>query len=226
MFLVMTEINGLNSSATMAPAARDAIAAIQASINGKKNVRIITAKGNNVTNMGTNMGFYKEKLEEYPEGADMKIDDVIISITESQGKLRAEMLHTIPNVPGTAQPAVLVTDDRNMRVKSTAKHVPAISALALKAILEPLGQKFHTGRPKRKSASGSGLSPLARLKITFPEATEEDLVNALNGADMNYNVAAMTLYQQSHIAIDPGKPSNNNYKKRPKKEQGRIVGAG
>jgi len=81
------------------------------------------------------MGFYKEKLKEYSEGTDMSIDDVIIAITEAQGKLRAEMMRANGH---DAQPAVLVTDDRNMRVKTTVKQVPALSRSAVKAILQRL----------------------------------------------------------------------------------------
>jgi len=59
--------------------------------------------------MGTNMRFYKEKLEEYSEAADMSIDDAMIAITEAQGKLRAEMMRAYGRDAGTAQPAVLAT---------------------------------------------------------------------------------------------------------------------
>jgi len=83
------------------------------------------------------MGFYKEKLEECSEGAEMSIGDVVIAITETQGRLRAEMMRANGNDTGTTQPAVLVTGDRNMRVKATAKHLPVLSGSAVKAILQP-----------------------------------------------------------------------------------------
>ena len=217
--IVMTELVGLNSSPTVGSAASNAIATIQASIIAKKDLRIITAKGSNVTNMGTNMGFYKEKLEEYYEGADMSIDDVIIAITEAQGKLRAEMMRANGNDAGTAQPAVLVTDDRNMRVKATAKQVPALSGSALKAILQPQGPKART-KKKPTVAIGHGITPLASLRQTFPEATEDDLVNALKEAEMDLEVAEMSLY----TSIATKSPIMN--KRRAKKEQGRIAGAG
>lgn len=211
--IVLTELNGLFSSPTVSSAAREAVTAIQASITAKKDLRIITAKGNNVTNM-TNVGFYKEKLEEHPEGTE-SIDDVIIAITEAQGKLRAEMMRANGNDPGLAQPAVLVTDDRNMRVKATAKQVPAISGPALKAVLHP--------RPKRKPVNVPS-SPIASLHKTFPHLSEETLLNALHEANMNVEAAELSLYASS-LAANGGKPVNSN-KKRPKREQGRTAGAG
>ncbi|RPB22750.1 hypothetical protein L211DRAFT_869220 [Terfezia boudieri ATCC MYA-4762] len=213
---VMTELMGLNSSPTVGSAASNAISAIQASIVAKKDLRIITAKGSNVTNMG--MGFYREKLEDHYEGADMSIDDVIIAITEAQGKLRVEMMRANGNDAGTAQPAVLVTDDRNMRVKATAKQIPALSGSAVKAILQPQGPKPQASRMKKKPIVAT--TPLASLRQTFPEATEEDLVNALKEADENLEVAEMNLY--TNIATK----SPGMQKRRLKKEQGRVAGAG
>ncbi|KAF8418948.1 hypothetical protein EV426DRAFT_299395 [Tirmania nivea] len=218
---VMTELMGLNSSPTVGAAASNAIAAIQTSITAKKDLRIITAKGSNLTNMSTNMGFYKEKLEEHSEGADTSIDDVIIAITEAQGKLRAEMMRANGSDTGTAQPAVLVTDDRNMRVKATAKQVPALSGSAVKAILQPQPQGLRA-RTKREPAVASG-NALTSLRQTFPEATEEALENALKEANMDLGDAEMALY--TTIATNATKPSSTT-KKKPKKEQGRVVGTG
>ena len=108
----MTELVGLGCSPTVGTAARDALATIQTSITAKRDLKIITAKGSNITNIS---GFYKEKLQDDSE--DASIDDVIIAITESQGKHRTDLMEANH---GSAQPAVLVTDDRNMRVKANA----------------------------------------------------------------------------------------------------------
>ena len=207
----MTELNGLNNSPTVGTAASNAITAIHTSINAKMDLRIITAKGSNVTNMGTNMGFYKEKLEEYSEGADMSIDDVIIAITEAQGKLRAEMMRANGHDAGTAQPAVLVTDDRNMRVKATVKQVPALSGSAVKAILQPQVSKVQAARVKKKPTSGD-ITPLASLRQTYPEVAEEDLVNALEEANNDLEAAEFALY--TSITTNTTKPRG-----RPKKER-------
>ena len=55
----MTELVGLKCSPTVDAAARDALATIQAGITAKRDIRIITAKGSNVT---SSSGMYKEKL--------------------------------------------------------------------------------------------------------------------------------------------------------------------
>ena len=121
------------------------------------------AKGSNVTNSSA---FYKEKLQEDSE--DASSIDVIIAITQSQGKFQAGFIET--NY-GSAQPAVLVTDDRNMSVKANAKHVFAISGSALKSIL-PQAPKTHGSKMKGKmNPSSNTMSHLASLKHSFPKST-------------------------------------------------------
>ncbi|KAF8467428.1 hypothetical protein BDZ91DRAFT_793776 [Kalaharituber pfeilii] len=211
---VMTELMGLQSSKSVAESAKQAVAAIQQAILSKKDIRVVTAKGSNVTNSC----FYKEKLEEYKE-EDMTIDDVIISITDQQGKHQAEMMRAIGSDPGNAQAAVLVTDDRNMRVKATAQHVPAIAGSALKAILAPKNQP----RTKRKKIE-IAVAPLTSLRQTFPELTEEVITNSLAEANGDMIKAQATLSQYSQIYGD--KFASNN-QKRPKREsQLRTAGAG
>lgn len=176
----------------MGVAAHDALATIQASITAKRDLRIITAKGSNVTNIS---GFYKEKLQDDSE--DASIDDVIIAITQSQGKIQAELMET--NY-GSAQPAVLVTDDTNMRVKANAKNVFAISGMALKSVLQPQAPKAQSTKVKGKININRSdtMSNLASLKHDFPEATEETRVTALNEADGNLQAAEMKLYANRH----------------------------
>ena len=184
----MTELVGLKCSPTVDAAARDALATIQASIIAKRDLRIVTAKGSDVTNSS---GMYKEKLQEEVETS---IDDVVIAITELQGnKLQAELGGT--NY-GSARPAVLVTDDRNMRVKAGAKHLFAISGSVLKSILQPQAPRAHSSKTNRKTNPGS--DTMASLKLSFPDATDEERVSALNDADGNHQTAAMILYTNKH----------------------------
>jgi len=74
------------------PVRSNAIAAIQASIIAKKDLRInhLHRQGSNVTNMGTNMGYYKEKLEEYSEDVDMGTD--VINIRGLRGLWLARII--------------------------------------------------------------------------------------------------------------------------------------
>ena len=147
----------------MGAAARDALATIQASITAKRDLRIITAKRSNVTNSSA---FYKEKLQDSEDASS--IDDVIIAITQSQGKFQAGLIET--NY-GSAQPAVLVTDDRNMSVKANAKHVFAISGSVLKSIL-PQAPKTHGSKMKGKmnpTSKSEYHEPSSKSEALFPE---------------------------------------------------------
>ena len=189
----MTELMGLNNSPTTGSAA------------------------SNVTNMGTNVGFYKEKLEEYSEGTDMSIDDVIIGITEAQGKIRAEMMRANSSDTGTAQPSVLVTDDRNMRVKATVKRVPALSGSAVRQILLPQNPKVQATRMRKKSTTPTITPPLESLRQNFPDLTDEALMNAFKEAGNDLELAEMIC---TGITANATKPSS--MKRRPKK----VAGAG
>ena len=179
-----------NSTGVVAENAKTALSAIKSAIAAKKDLKIVTAKGNNVTQSR----FYKEKLDEYQED-NKKIDDVIIEITQQQGKLRAEMMKSNGVDRGQFQSVVLVTDDRNMRVKSTAKQVPAISSSALRAIISP--RTAATSRPKRKSFT---TTPFMSLKQRFPNSPDEVIACALADADGNMEAVLYTLTQMEEEA--------------------------
>jgi len=92
---------------------------------------------------------------------------------------------------GMAQPAALVTDDRNMRVKANAKGVVAISGSALKSILQPQG----AAKRRPTTSTRSKMTPLARLRQSFPGETDENLRTVLHNANGNVSVAMMKLYR-------------------------------
>lgn len=140
----------------------------------KRDVKVVTAKGNNVTNIG----FYKEQLERHGEDELRNIDDIIIQTTKQQGTVRRQMLGNA----GEAEPAVLITEDVNMRVKANARGVTAIAASVVKRSLSPRGNvdrefirensRDASARSKRKSF---GHHPVAALKQRYPEWQEEDI---------------------------------------------------
>ncbi|KAI5777653.1 hypothetical protein EDC01DRAFT_635571 [Geopyxis carbonaria] len=141
---VITELHGLgNNSGPVGDSAKSAMIAINKAITEKKDVKIITAKGNDLTKVG----FFREKLERDEEDI-RNIDDVIIRTTKLQAELRSQ---TLPPA-GNAESAILLTEDTNMRVKANARGVPAISTTVLKRHLV----KMTAGNPpsprsKRKS---------------------------------------------------------------------------
>ncbi|KAI5811270.1 hypothetical protein DFH27DRAFT_19132 [Peziza echinospora] len=143
----LTELSGLiNSSGPVASEARDALAAIRAAITAKKDLKIITAKGNDMTRQI----FYKERLEEYKDD-ERNIDDIIIEIANQQGRIRAQAMRAgDKNMPLTVKPAALVTNDTNMRVKATANNVYAISGAELKDCLGPTASSKVTRTNKNQ----------------------------------------------------------------------------
>jgi len=132
---VVTELNGLrNNVGAVGDDAKSAMFAISQAVLDKWDVKVITAKGSNVTNSG----FFREKLEREPESEDQNIDDIIIATTQKQGEARAQLLG---RPVGGAQPAILVTEDTNMRNKANARGVPAIATTILRRYLARLGEQ-------------------------------------------------------------------------------------
>jgi len=115
----------------------------------RKDVRIITAKISDVTKAG----FFREKLER-DDDETHNIDGIIIRTTRYQ----SEACHQAFTAKGIirlngAEPASLLTDDTNMKVKANSRGVPAISTTVLKRYLVQLGGKSKASltRSKRNS---------------------------------------------------------------------------
>ncbi|KAG0126475.1 hypothetical protein HOY82DRAFT_491739 [Tuber indicum] len=148
--VVITELLGLtNSTGPVSDAAKAAMIAINEALTDKRDVKVVTAKGSNVTNIG----FYKEQLDKPGDDEQRKIDDIIIETTKLQGEARRK---AIPGDYGDYEAAVLITEDRTMRVKANARGVTAISASALKKVLSP---PAGSARPKRKSLGAPAVAP-------------------------------------------------------------------
>lgn len=181
-----------NNTGSVGDEAKAAIIAINDAVSEKRDIKVVTAKGNNVTNIG----FYKEQLERH--GEDLRnIDDIIIQTTKQQGVVRRQMLGNA----GEAEPAVLITEDVNMRVKANARGVTAIAASMVKRSLSPRGNveqeasrenpRDASARSKRKSFGPS----LTALKQRYPEWQEEDIVSALSesNGDMDGAIEQMRI---------------------------------
>jgi rRNA-processing protein FCF1 len=147
---VITELLGLtNSTGPVGDAAKAAMIAINEALTDERDVKVVTAKGSNVTKSG----FYKEQLDKPGDDEQRKIDDVIIETTKLQGEARRQ---AIPGDYGDYEAAVLITEDRNMRVKANARGVTAISASALKKVLSP---PAGSARPERRSLGAPAVAP-------------------------------------------------------------------
>ncbi|PWW79037.1 hypothetical protein C7212DRAFT_167186 [Tuber magnatum] len=148
--VVITELLGLtNSTGSVGDDAKAAMIAIHEALTDKRDVKVVTAKGNNVTSIG----FYKEQLEKSGDDEQRKIDDIIIETTKLQGEARRQ---AVPGDYGDYEAAVLITEDRNMRVKANARGVTAIPTSALKKVLSP---PAGSDRSKRKSFGAPAVAP-------------------------------------------------------------------
>ena len=149
---VITELSGLSRNPN--PVGRDAaraLDAIKSAIEEKKDVAIVTSKGSIVTNQGL---FYKEQLENYEVEGRRTLDDVIIDITKQQAELKRAKRSSLeaslePPINDKAKPAVLLTEDRAMRVKASAHGVAAVAASMVRRVIAP--------RRKRDSEKDSNL---------------------------------------------------------------------
>ena len=124
--------------------------AINKVISERKDLKIITAKNSDLTKLG----FFREKLDRGVDDDGMNIDDVIIRTTRNVADSRRKS--TTDNNKAAlqgAEPAVMLTEDVNMRVKANASGVPAISTTVLKRYLLQLGKSRPQPRQKRKSAA-------------------------------------------------------------------------
>ncbi|KAH0537601.1 hypothetical protein FGG08_005633 [Glutinoglossum americanum] len=132
---VITELSGL--SRNLNSVGRDAAIALDAiknAIEEKKDVAIVTSKGNVVTNQGF---FYKEQLENY-EAERRTLDEVIIDITKQQAQFRRTARpseHGPVSVNDKVRSAVLVTEDRAMRLKASAYGVAAVAASMVRRVI-------------------------------------------------------------------------------------------
>lgn len=199
-----------NNTGSVGDAAKAAIIAINDAVSEKRDVKVVTAKGNNVTNIG----FYKEQLERHGEDELRNIDDIIIQTTKQQGVVRRQILGNA----GEAEPAVLITEDVNMRVKANARGVTAIAASVVKRSLSSRGNvdqeatressRDASARSKRKSFG----HPVATMKQRYPEWQEDDIVSALSesNGDMDGAIEQMKIdggkkrqYKRGRIGASP-----------------------
>jgi predicted ribonuclease YlaK len=147
---VITELSGLSRNQnSIGQDATRALATIKSAIEDKKDIAIVTSKGNVVTNQGL---FYKEQLENYEAEGRRTLDDIIIDITRQQAELKRARRSSLESslehpINDEAKPAVLVTEDRAMRLKASAYGVAAVAASMVRRVITP--------RRKRDSNKGS-----------------------------------------------------------------------
>ena len=136
--------------------------AINKAIADRANIRIITAKGNDVTKAG----FFREKVER-DENEIRNTDDIIIRTTRHQAESRRQAFATKGVIGYASQPAILLTEDTNMRVKANARGVPAISTTILKKFLVQL-------RPKRPSPRRPEKKPTSQVVPRIKSEHDDD----------------------------------------------------
>ncbi|PUU75592.1 hypothetical protein B9Z19DRAFT_1089973 [Tuber borchii] len=115
IWTVITELLGLtNSTDPVGDSAKAVMIAIKEALNDKRDVKV-------------------EQLDKPGDDEQSKIDE-IIETTKLQGESRRQAM---PGDYGDYEAAVLITEDRNVRVKANARGVTAIPASALKKVLSP-----------------------------------------------------------------------------------------
>ncbi|OCK77900.1 hypothetical protein K432DRAFT_406929 [Lepidopterella palustris CBS 459.81] len=103
--------------------ANQALDSVRAAVMEKKKVRITTAKGNDVTR-----NFIAEQIGGYISEDVNNSDDIIIGVARRESDLNRD-------AESEAKPAVLVTEDRAMRIKAAAVGVAAIATSMIRKVL-------------------------------------------------------------------------------------------
>jgi len=110
--------------------AQDALQTVRKAILENKNVRIATEKGNDVTDL-----FISEKMgSDDPEDL-RRSEDSIISIVRRESDLNRQFSGKQMGNHSEARPAVLVTEDKAMRIKAATAGVAAIATSMIKKVL-------------------------------------------------------------------------------------------
>jgi hypothetical protein len=111
--------------------------AINKVIAERKDIRIINAKNLDITKAG----FFREKLERDEDDETRNIDDIILHMTRYQSEFRPGVFAEKGIITfNGAEPAILLTEDTNLRVKANALGVPAISTTVLRRYLVQLAK--------------------------------------------------------------------------------------
>ncbi|KAI9812741.1 MAG: hypothetical protein M1827_004497 [Pycnora praestabilis] len=147
---VITELTGLSSNTgPVSGAAEKALSTVREAVAHGKKLRIVTARGSDITSQG----FYKEQIASYESDGHKNLDDIIIQTTKSQGdRLRKAVCSTSGEPEVThegARAAVLVTEDRALRVKAGAYGVAAVAASMIRRLLGPEANQYSTQGVKK-----------------------------------------------------------------------------
>lgn len=142
--LVITELQGLKNNAEVGNKAETAETAITKAIKSKRDIRILTSKGSDVTKRG----FMRERFDR--DDDHQNLDDVISRTTKLVAANRRASLGSM----SPAEPAVLLTDDANLRLKSNVRGITAIGTAVLRRFLDhknasqKLNQRRHQLQPQ------------------------------------------------------------------------------
>jgi predicted ribonuclease YlaK len=174
---VITELHGLgNNAGSLGDSAKSAMIAINKIIAERKDVKIITAKGSDVTKAG----FFREKLEKDDDDETRNIDDVIIRTTREQAQSRRQAFAERGVIGYNAETAILLTEDTNMRVKANARGVPAISTTILKRFLVQLSggtgaRQQKKTQPSAKAGKRKSVAPpiMTRIKNEYDDEMDD-----------------------------------------------------
>ncbi|KAF3910885.1 hypothetical protein ABW20_dc0107332 [Dactylellina cionopaga] len=119
-YSVIHELRGLQRNDSKVSATSEAaLNLLVQGLQDSKNLRILTAKGNQINSLS---GQFYELIDDYSEDGRKNLDDIIIETAKAQGEIAAK------RISGTdIRPVVLITDDAVMRVKAVTRGVPSVA---------------------------------------------------------------------------------------------------
>ncbi|KAK6336133.1 hypothetical protein TWF696_001700 [Orbilia brochopaga] len=181
-YSVITELRGLQrNGGKVSETSEAALKLLGQALKEKKNLRIVTAKGNAIIDISVQ--FY-ELIEDYSEDGRKNLDDIIIETARAQGEISAKRLFG----SGT-EPVVLITDDAVMRVKAITRGVASVSTKQWIQYMAPLDEATQ-----RKIAN-----TYHALMTKYPKLNQDRVYNAARVTAGDENSADSILQRDMYV---------------------------
>jgi len=139
-----------------ADAARTAIETIKAALDQQKDIRILTAGGQDVTEKALSA----DRLPFSEQGDPQDAEEIVLGVARRASDLSTNQRSEQPN--GKAKPAILVTEQKSTRLKAGNQDIPTMSTSKMRTIIQAL-----VGR--RRSSSGG--SSICHSGVVTPDIT-------------------------------------------------------
>ena len=128
-----------------ADSARKALDSIRAALDERKDIKILTPEGNDVTQKMLSVDNTAFSEEDRQRDAE----EIVIGVARRASDLSSSQRAAQPN--GTAKPAILITEQKSTRLKANYQDIAAMSTSRVRTILQAILRR------RRSSSSASSI---------------------------------------------------------------------